>query len=72
MDTGNTLLFAVLFVRTFPITFSSFQGCAAIFVASKRNLEWGKIMKKTTCNLCHPYKNDREDARNIHEIFLNK
>ena len=44
MDTGNTLLFALLFIRSFRIIFSLFQVCAAIFLSPKRNLEWGKIM----------------------------
>jgi len=29
-------------------------------------------MKKATYNLCHPYKNVREDARNNYEIFADK
>jgi len=72
MDTGNMLLFSVLFIRDFPIIFSSFQVYAGIFIAPKLNLKWGKIMKKATYNLYHPYKNAREDARNNYEIFVDK
>jgi len=72
MDTVNMLLFSVLFIRDFSIIFSSFQVYAGIFIAPKRNLKWGKIMKKAAYNLCHPYKNDREDARNNYEIFVDK
>jgi hypothetical protein len=50
MDTGDMLLLSVLFIRDFTFIFSSFQVCAGIFLAPKRNLEEGKIMKKA------PYK----------------
>jgi len=29
-------------------------------------------MKKATYNLCHPYNNVTEDARNNYEIFVDK
>jgi hypothetical protein len=32
----------------------------------------GEIVKRATYNLCHPYKNIREDARNNYEILLGK
>lgn len=62
----------MLFIRGFPIIFSSFQVCVGIFLAPKPNLEWEKIMKKATYNLCHPYNNVTKDARNNYEIFVDK
>jgi hypothetical protein len=61
MDTVNMLLFAILFLPAFPIILSSFQIGADIFLTPKRNLEWGKIMRKATYNRRHPYNNVRED-----------
>jgi hypothetical protein len=72
MGSDNMLLFCRCFFTSFLINYGLLQICAGTFLASKLNLEWGKIMKRATYNVCYPYSSIREVVRNNHEIFLDK